>query len=193
MPEPPMLAGRLARLRVPLGFALCPFVVWLAAPTPTTVLIGAPIAAAGEAFRLWAAGHVFKAREVTTSGPYRWFAHPLYVGSSVIGVGLAIGCASLVVALLIAVYLIVTLTAAVKNEEAFLRLKFGDRYERYRRGDVARGSDGRRRFSLAQAMRNREHRAVVGLALALLLLTLKASYNGSIWRTAGTRIVRPGG
>ena len=29
-----------------------------------------------------------KAREVTSSGPYRWFAHPLYVGSSIMGAGL---------------------------------------------------------------------------------------------------------
>ena len=28
----------------------------------------------------WAAGHLHKSREVTSSGPYRWLAHPLYVG-----------------------------------------------------------------------------------------------------------------
>ena len=39
-----------------------------------------------------------------------------------------------VVSALIAVYLVATLTAAIKSEEAFLRGKFGDRYDRYRRG-----------------------------------------------------------
>ena len=184
---------------MPLGFACGALVLWLAAPTPATLLIGAAVAAVGEAIRIWAAGHLNKAREVTASGPYRWFAHPLYVGSSVMGAGLALACASVrPPPALIAIYLGVTLTAAVKSEEAFLRRTFGDRYDRYRRGDPASddraaASDERRRFSLAQAMANREYRAVVGLALAVLLLALKATYNGSFWRTAGTRIVRPGG
>ena len=47
--------------------------------------------------RVWAAGHLLKAREVTRSGPYRFVAHPLYLGSSLIGVGLAIGSGSTVV------------------------------------------------------------------------------------------------
>jgi hypothetical protein len=209
--DQPTLMSRFARLRVPLGFACGALVLWLAAPTRATLLIGAPVAAVGEAMRIWASGHVHKGREITASGPYRWFAHPLYVGSSMMACGLALACASTVAAGLIAVYLAVTLTAAVKIEEAFLRRRFGDRYERYRRGDkagdlgdasrgiagvatgIASDHDGRRRFSFAQAMRNREYRAVVGLALAVLLLTLKATYNQPFGRAVGTRSVRPGG
>src|SRR5437763_17054390 len=82
------LAGALARRRVPLGFAFGIIVLWLASPTPASVAIGSAIAAIGEAIRIWAAGHVQKAREVTSSGPYRFTAHPLYIGSSVMGVGL---------------------------------------------------------------------------------------------------------
>jgi hypothetical protein len=39
-----------------------------------------------------------------------------------------------------------------------------------------------RRFSLAQAIANREHRAVAGALLAVLLLSLKAAYNGVFGR-----------
>src|SRR3989442_3679103 len=131
------VAGALARRRVPLGFAFGGIVMLLAAPTPATLLIGSAIAVMGEALRFWAAGHLNKAREVTASGPYRWFAHPLYVGSSVIGAGLAIACARLVVLAIVAIYLGVTLPAAVRNEEAFLRRTFGDQYDRYRRQGAA--------------------------------------------------------
>ena len=55
-----------------------------------------PVALAGEAIRFWAAGHLNKSREVTRSGPYRFVAHPLYLGSSVIGAGLAIASHSVV-------------------------------------------------------------------------------------------------
>ena len=179
------MIATLARLRVAMGFVCGGLVLWLAHPTATTLAAGTAIALAGECLRVWASGHLNKAREVTTSGPYRWFAHPLYVGSSIMGVGLAVASNSVAVAGLIALYLIVTLTAAIKNEEAFLRRTFGDRYDRYRHGGSGVAADGQRRFSFAQAIANREHRAVAGLAVAVLLLVLKATYNGLFWRAPG--------
>ena len=182
------LAEALARRRVALGFVSGALVFWLAKPTGTTLTAGTSIAVVGECLRVWASGHLNKAREVTASGPYRLFAHPLYVGSSLMGAGLAVASNSVAVAGAIAVYLAVTLTAAIKNEEAFLRRTFGDRYDRYRRGRTGVGpvaADTLRHFSLEQATSNREHRALIGLAVAVLLLVLKATYNGSFWRAAG--------
>jgi len=181
--------GVIARGRVALGFVSGVLVLILAQPTARSLLVGMSIAALGEAVRIWAAGHLHKSREVTASGPYRLVPHPLYVGSSVMGVGLAIACASIPVAVLIALYLVTTLTAAIKSEEAFLRRAFGEQYDLYRSGIAAKRRDpgsSRRRFSLAQAIANREYRAVAGFVVALLLLVWKAAYNGSFWRTAGT-------
>jgi protein-S-isoprenylcysteine O-methyltransferase Ste14 len=166
---------RLARLRVPLGFLAAVAALYLAKPTIGSLVIGVGVAAAGEALRVWAAGHLHKSSEVTASGPYRWFAHPLYVGSSIMGAGLAIASASVPVAALVLTYLAVTITAAVRSEEAFLRGRFGDRYERYRKVGVV---DARTRFSLARARANREHRAVTGLIVAVLLLAAKAAFVG---------------
>jgi len=170
----------LARWRVRLGFLSAVLVLWLAQPTPVSLLTGSLVASAGEALRIWAAGHLTKARDVTMSGPYRWMAHPLYVGSFIMGSGLAIASAHVVVAMVIAVYLGLTTLSAIRSEESFLRERFGHRYDEYRRGAVARGST--RRFSLEQAMANREYRALVGLAGSVLLLVLKATYNGVFWR-----------
>jgi protein-S-isoprenylcysteine O-methyltransferase Ste14 len=184
------LVAGIARLRVALGFVFGVLVLILAQPTGRSLLVGLSIAACGELFRIWAAGHLHKSREVTASGPYRWVAHPLYLGSSVMGVGLAVACASVLVAILIAVYLVTTLAAAIKSEEAYLRRAFGEQYDLYRRGVEAKrrssGLTSRRRFSLAQAMANREYRAVIGLVIGMLLLVWKATYNGSFWRAAGT-------
>ena len=179
----------LARLRVPLGFVFGAIILTLARPTARSLAIGLGVAAVGEALRIWASGHLNKAREVTTSGPYRWVRHPLYVGSSVMGIGLAIACATIPVAVLIAIYLVATFTAAIKSEEAFLRRTFGEQYDLYRDGLVAkRAASARRpakRFSVAQAITNREHRALVGFLIAVLLLILKATYNDVFWRAAG--------
>jgi protein-S-isoprenylcysteine O-methyltransferase Ste14 len=161
----------LARRRVPLGFASGVAAIFLSHPTPRTLMVGAIVAAIGEGVRIWAAGHLEKGREVTMSGPYRLTRHPLYLGSTIIGVGLAIASASIVVALLVVMYLGVTLSAAIATEEAHLTAKFGEAYPEYRDGRTAGAS---RRFSMARAMRNREYRAVAGLLAALALLTFKA-------------------
>jgi hypothetical protein len=161
----------LARRRVPIGFAAGLVVLWLARPTPRSLAIGALVAIAGEAMRIWAAGHLEKGREVTVSGPYRLTRHPLYLGSTMIGVGLAVASASVAVAALIGLYLIVTLSAAIATEEAHLTEKFGAAYPAYRQG---RAEGLKRRFSPARAMRNREYRAVIGLLAVLALLSWKA-------------------
>ena len=184
------LIAALARLRVALGWVCGVLVLVLAQPTGRSLAIGMSIASAGEAIRIWAAGHLYKSREVTSSGPYRFVGHPLYFGSTVMGLGVAIACASVPVAVLIAAYLATTLTAAIKSEEAYLRRAFGEQYDLYRMGIAAqRASQGalRRRFSLRQAIANREYRAVVGLALAILMLALKATYNGMFWGAAAGR------
>ncbi len=159
---------RLARLRVPLGFAFALVVFLLARPTPYSLLAGAIVALAGEAVRFWAAGHLEKGREVTSSGPYRWTRHPLYVGSTIIGIGLAVACASWIVAVIIGSYLAVTLFAAVRTEERELRAKFGDAYDAY-----CKGATVARAFSTSRALRNREHRALAGLVLGLVLLAAR--------------------
>lgn len=101
------------------------------------------------------------------------------------GAGLAIAAHSVVVAAIIAAYLATTITAAIRSEEAFLREKFGDQYDRYRRSgaDAGGSAPSERRFSLQQAIANHEQRAIAGLAGAVLLLVLKATYNGLFWRT----------
>jgi protein-S-isoprenylcysteine O-methyltransferase Ste14 len=166
----PDLAVRLARIRVPLGFAAGAIALWLAQPSWRSLALGIPVAALGEALRIWAAGHLEKGSEVTKSGPYRFTGHPLYLGSSLIAVGIAVACASLMVALVGAIYLGVTYIAAIRSEEAGLRAKFGREYDDYRAG---RATDDRA-FSLARARRNREYRAVIGLVVATVLLALKA-------------------
>jgi protein-S-isoprenylcysteine O-methyltransferase Ste14 len=169
----PGITPWLARLRVTLGFVLGPVVLWLAAPSRLSFVMGAAIACAGEALRVWAAGHLNKSREVTASGPYRFLAHPLYVGSALMGIGLAIAAANLAAGAVIVAYLAVTLSAAIRNEEAFLGRTFGDEYTRYR---VAAKGEGTRRFELARAIGNREHRALAGLLVALVLLAVKTDW-----------------
>ena len=164
------VARRLARWRVPAGYVLGILAFWYMDPTATSLAAGGVVAAMGEALRIWAAGHLEKGREVTTTGPYALTRHPLYVGSSIMGAGLAIAGRSLFVAILTALYLGITITAAIKSEEAHLTEKFGGHYPAYREGAA---SPRERQFSLERAARNREYRALAGLIAVFALLAVK--------------------
>jgi protein-S-isoprenylcysteine O-methyltransferase Ste14 len=164
------LMAFLARRRVALGGATAVAAVLLARPTWASWAAGLAVACVGEGIRVWAAGHLEKSREVTTSGPYRWTRHPLYVGSSVLALGVVIASRSWVLAALAAVSLGSTITAAIRSEEAYLRRAFGDSYDRYARSEQAAAP---RRFSLERALRNKEYRAVAGMSAGFLLLAVR--------------------
>ena len=170
-----MLVKFLARWRVTLGFVFAAVVLWLATPSPNSLMIGAAIAIVGESIRTWAAGHLEKSKEVTQSGPYRYTRHPLYFGSSLIGIGMAVVANNAIVAAIVLAYLVLTLTAAMRSEEAHLREKFGDAYDAYAQN---RASRVERSFSWQRAVYNREHHTIAGLIVGLLLLAAKMAQAG---------------
>jgi hypothetical protein len=88
----------------------------------------------------------------------------------VIAAGVVIASRSIILGVLVMVYMVATITAAVKSEEAFLANAFGDAYDRYRRSAA---EPMRRRFSIERALRNREQRAVIGLLAGFAILALK--------------------
>jgi protein-S-isoprenylcysteine O-methyltransferase Ste14 len=163
-------AKYLARWRVPLGYVLGIVAFLFAVPTPGSLALGAAIGSLGEALRIWAAGHLEKGREVTRTGPYALTRHPLYVGSAIMGGGFVIAARSVAAAVLIGAYLVVTITAAIRSEEAHLTDKFGSAYPDYRNGRV---TEAPRRFTLERALRNREYRALVGFAAVIALLAAR--------------------
>ena len=168
-----MFAARVARVRVPLGFFCAGAVLWLARPTTRSLAIGSVIAIFGEIIRIWAAGHLEKGREVTQSGPYRITRHPLYVGSAIIALGAAVASARASAMVVIAAYMAITLTSAVRHEEAGMRAAFGDEYDAYAE---SRAKPEARPFSLARAIRNKEYKSIAGLAAVGAVLAVKAFY-----------------
>ena len=79
---------RIAVLRRVAVFGFVLALALLSSPTPLSVAAGALLLIAGEAVRLWAAGHLRKSVELVTVGPYRHVRHPLYLGRLLILTGL---------------------------------------------------------------------------------------------------------
>ena len=151
----------------------------LARPTPTSLAAGALIMLFGEALRLWASGHIHKNVLLARTGPYAHVRHPLYLGSALIGSGLALASGRWPVAVGVLVILAVLLGTASRAEEKRLREHFGDAYVEYSREvpafiprltPVERGG----RFDWKTLAKHRELRAVAGLAAGLFVLALKA-------------------
>jgi len=96
-PPPAGLAARLVRsarkhgvpgsLRVLAALGTVGALLLLSHPTRLAVAVGTPIVLFGELWRLWAAGHLLKSRELAVSGPYRHVQNPLYFGRLCLLVG----------------------------------------------------------------------------------------------------------
>ncbi len=169
---------RLARARVPLGFALAAAVLYLARPTITTLAFGFPIAVAGIIFRGSAAGVIRKNKSLAQQGPYRMTRNPLYFGSFLLALGFAIMSGSLSAVMLLVVPSAVIFPVVIKNEEAYLRGAFGSEFEDFRRSVPSflprlLSSKIFESFSLECYIANREYNAAIGFVSTMVILVLK--------------------
>ena len=166
------------RIRVPLGFVLALFYVWIARPTWASIAIGILIAIPGIGLRALASGHVKKNEELTTSGPYAYTRNPLYLGSLIMAVGFAIAARSGWVLLLMVLMFLVIYVPVIGAEEAFLRQKFPS-FEEYARNvprllpRLTPYAPGPTAFSRKLYWQHREYNAVLGTAAVMATLTAK--------------------
>jgi protein-S-isoprenylcysteine O-methyltransferase Ste14 len=81
----------LGYIRLAIVYLFVAALILTAQPTPTTLLTGVILILAGEALRIWAAGHLHKSVQLCTSGPYAHTQNPLYLGRLLIlsGIGIA--------------------------------------------------------------------------------------------------------
>lgn len=88
----------------------------------------------GGLIRLWATLYIGgrKSKELATEGPYSLCRNPLYVGSMLMGVSLALSLKSVAVLVGLAGAGLVYATYLVPHEEQVLEQIFGDAYRRYR-------------------------------------------------------------
>jgi len=159
----------------------------LAAPTSTSFPAGLAITAAGLLLRGWSAGTIRKGEALTTSGPYAFMRNPLYVGSFLIGAGLAVAGGSWLWLALFVGFFVSVYGPTVSTEAERLTEQFGQRYVDYsaqvpafiprltpfREGERAEGATG---FRWSQYERNREWEALLGAAGAYVVLALKMAW-----------------
>ena len=165
-----------SRYRVPAGWVLGAVVLVLARPTPGSLLLGLPLALAGEAVRLWASGHIEKTERLATGGPYAHSRNPLYVGSLLIALGVGVSCASPWVVLATAAYFLAFYPSVMREEAAFLAAKFPDEHAVWAAAvplfwpRPTPAGPRASRFDWSRVGRNREWRTVAALPLLAAVL-----------------------
>jgi len=120
---PKPYADFVMRMRVPSGFLLAICFGLLAAPSRESMLAGLAVAAPGLALRAWAAGHLKKNQNLASGGPYAWTRNPLYLGTLLTALGLAVAARSWAVfAVTVAVFALVYLPVIEQEEQHLLKL-----------------------------------------------------------------------
>ena len=165
------------RIRVPVGFVFAAFYLWLARPSWACLAAGGAIVVIGVVLRAYASGHLRKASELTTSGPYAYTRNPLYLGSLIIAAGFALAARSLWIALALVVIFVAIYLPVIGLEEQFLRSQFPgfDEYAQRVPRLLPRLSRAgvRGEFSFDLYRKHREYNAALGAAAVLAVLVCK--------------------
>ena len=167
---------------------------WLLGAHPSVGLLaaGSVLALAGQALRVWAAGHLVKDRALTATGPFAYTRHPLYLGSTLIGLGLCVASGIWWAYLLIAIVFVLFYIPTAAHEESCLSQQYGEAYARYRAtvpglglrlpryrtgGAPARAAG--REFAWDRVLRNGEQQTVMATALLLAAMWAKLALAGA--------------
>ena len=129
-------------------------------------------------------GYLHKQEVLTVTGPYAYTRNPLYLGSAVLALGVAIATRSWISSLLLGLYFVVFYSMVMHREEDELRLRHAENFDRYatavplffpRLSPAKLSVNGSAAFSPIQYQKNHEWQAAVGFLLLLIVLVL-------IWR-----------
>jgi protein-S-isoprenylcysteine O-methyltransferase Ste14 len=140
---------------------------------------------AGELVRVWAAGHLRKNMEVTTTGPYAYVKNPLYLGTLFIMAGFSIMARNIyILAIGLMVFFFYYVPFKKEVESARLRERFGDlwtAYDKHVPDYIPRISPyperGGKRWDLSIFIDNSEHGIVLIVLLGMAAIGVRLLFN----------------
>ena len=174
------VVNRKVRLRVGFLFGVAYLV--FARPTAGGLWLGLPVAFAGLLVRAWAAGHIVKNEQLTTTGPYAHTRNPLYFGSFLIAAGFALAAHWSLLLVVIALFAFIY-GPTIEQERVQIRSRFPDDYGRYEANVPAfaprltpwRGQTAGEPFSFSLYMRQREWQAGLAFVAASAFLIARST------------------
>ncbi len=135
------LAGLVDRLRYHeasrqgFGFLLVLVCTLFAVPGESRIVAGFALAVMGQGWRIYAAGVIYKNKQLATTGAYSLVRHPLYLGNFLILAGFTLASGNWMVAVVVLFFFLFYYPAAIRYEDAKLEGIFGDDWRAWS-GDI---------------------------------------------------------
>ena len=121
---------------------------------------------------------------LAVSGPYAHTRNPLYAGSAVLALGLAVAAASVPVTGAVIAYFLAFYPRVMREEAAFLRERFAAEYDAWAAAvplgwpRLTPAGPRASRFQWRRVSANREWRTAAALPLVAFLLYLRGQWTG---------------
>ncbi|MFQ5580238.1 MAG: methyltransferase family protein [Nitrospiria bacterium] len=165
-------------------FGIIIFLIVSARPRGYFFVGGLALILIGEAGRLWAAGHLSKNREVTTTGPYAYVKNPLYIGTFLIMVGFCLLARQwMILAVGLTVFFVYYAPFKKRREAERLREIFGTVWTEYDRSVpdyIPRLSPyekkGEHQWAWARVLSNSEHQTAVSTLAGVGIFIIRLYY-----------------
>jgi len=162
-------------------YILLVILIYYAQPRLISFVVGLPFILSGELLRLWAAGHLSKNREVTTTGPYAYVKNPLYLGTFLIMVGFCLLASQwIILGIGLVGFFSYYVPFKKKAESNRLRQIFGSSWDEYDRSVpdyiprlTPYEKRGQHPWEWSRVVSNSEHETAVVTVLGILILSIR--------------------
>ena len=108
------------------GFLLVLLCSLFAVPGESRIIAGFALVIIGQGWRIYAAGVIYKNKQLATTGAYSLVRHPLYLGNFLILAGFTLASGNWIVALVVVLFFLFYYPAAIRYEDFKLEGIFGD-------------------------------------------------------------------
>lgn len=175
--------NRWFKLRFAIMYPFGIFVIIFANSDDKSIMTGIWFILAGLFIRLWANGYAIKMEKLTTSGPYAFVRHPLYLGTILLVIGFTIMLKIYYVGALFIIFGVFVYRRTIKKEEAMLEDKFKNVYLDYKKSvpaiipTVFPYKKGEKwGFSFKRLIKNHEYKLLIWMIILVIVFHLKYEF-----------------
>ena len=190
---------RLFKLRFAILYPFGIYLIFRANSDDKSILSAAGFLVAGLFIRLWANGYAIKSEKLTTSGPYGFVRHPLYLGTMLLFIAFIVMLKIYIIGSAFFLVMAVVYARTIKKEELLLENNFKQVYLRYKKAVPAflpalrPYREGEKwRFSFKRLIKSQEYKLFLWVIILVIAFHLKSefvveqeSFDAKIWILIG--------
>jgi len=171
------------KLRFAVLYPFGVFIIFFGNSDDNSIMAGIWFILAGLFLRIWANGYAIKLEKLTTSGPYAFVRHPLYLGTMLLTIGFIIMLKIYCLGILFLFIMATVYYRTIKQEEKMLEQKFKDLYIHYREKvpavipTIFPYRDGEKwPFSFRRLMKSQEYKLFIWMIIVVIAFYLKDEF-----------------